>query len=299
MLRYGFALAIIAITSAANACSVCFAHALGAALQGLGAQTLERHKTIVGFEFLSFNKSNAAETPGEREREHHREYVLSVFHGITDQWTVGANLPYIDNTIVTTGVEEDEHSRGLGDMIVGTIYQLKPSYYGNLLTAVNLNVKLPTGKNNSRDANGDLKEQHLQVGTGSTDVSGGASFTWEGSRHKGLWYSGFTVRVNGSNNRHFHYGNAFFYGFGYSHPIRRDAALAFELNGKVVAKDTQEDDSKDDNSGGHVLFGAINLRWPMANDIGLIVSYQHPLYQNLNGDQTEHGIFSLSVSRLF
>lgn len=298
--RFVTAFALASLATLSNACSVCFAHALGAALQGLGAQTLAKGKTLVGLEFLSFNKSNVGEELGAREREHHREYVVTVLHGLTDQVTVGATLPYIDNTIIQAGIEEpDKHARGFGDATVGAIYQLKPSMEGDLLAAFSLNIKLPTGNNDSRDENGDLKEQHLQLGTGSTDFAGGVAFTWQGDEHKGLWYAGLTGRINGSNKRDFHYGNAIFYGFGYSHPMGFDGAIGLEINGKIVAKDKQEDGEEDGNSGGHMIFAAVNLRVPIARDLGLIASYQQPIYERLNGDQTEHGIFSLAITRLF
>lgn len=280
------------------ACSLCFSHALGASLQGIGAQTLPKGKTIVGIEGLFFSKSNAAEDPGVREREHHWEYDLHLYHGLNNQWLVNLAIPYVHNRIIRTDDSADESSAGLGDMTVGTVYQLKPTLQATVLTAFSLSVKLPTGANSEREENGDLKEQHLQLGTGSTDVTGGVSFTWQGPHHLGLWYGGLSGRVNGSNSRGFRYGSAIFYSLGYSHPLS-SGAVGLELNGKVVAKDRREDGSDDENSGGHVLFAALNVRWPVTKEIGLILSYQHPVLRSLNGDQTEHGIFSLSASRMF
>jgi hypothetical protein len=282
----------------APACSICFAHAFGAALQGIGAQTLERRHTVVGLSYSAFSKSNAGETPGSSEKEVHQEYLLSVLHGVSDQLMLGATVPYVDNTIHSSE-GPDERASGLGDASVMAEYQLKPDTHSKFLTAFSLAVKLPTGNNNARESGGGFREQHLQTGTGSTDVTGGVSVTWEGAEHKGLWFADLQGRVNGSNSRGFHYGNAAFYGLGYSHTLDTSSALVLELNGKLVEKDRVEDGSKDPNSGGHVLFGSASYRRAIGQGFGLILSYQQPLFQRLNGTQYEHGIFSVSVSRAF
>ena len=47
--------------SVANACSVCIAHALGAGIYGIGAQTLRAHQSVFSIGYLTSGKSQDGE----------------------------------------------------------------------------------------------------------------------------------------------------------------------------------------------------------------------------------------------
>jgi hypothetical protein len=285
-------------TCQAHACSVCIAHAIGAALGGIGAQTLPNGQLVVGLSYLTFSKSNGTGTPGERENEDYSQVSLDFSKGLTDRLMLRGSIPFVDKAMQVTG-QPRETAHGLGDVSLGLLYQLPPDIKGKFLTAFNLDFKLPTGANNDRDAAGVLKEQHLQVGTGSTDVSAGVALTWEGKAPGELWFAGLRGRVNSSNSRHYRFGNVLFYDLGYMHPVGSKGAVVVEFNGRFAEKDTMEDGSRDDDSGGHLGYISLSYRHGLAHDFGLIVTYQQPIIKNLNGTQDEKPLFSFAVTKGF
>lgn len=296
--RGASALALIAgITSAASSCSVCIAHALGASLHGIGAQVLEKKHVVLGFSGLGFDKSNGSDSSPGLEHERYRQVSLDAFYGLSNQVMLRASLPYVTKRISTDGAGA-ESSQGLGDASVGFTYQLPPGTYKNALIAFTGDIKLPTGTNSARDSGGTLKEQHLQVGTGSTDFQIGVNLTTEAGVG-GLVFGGLGARVNGHNSRDYHYGNALFYNIGYSRSIAPQTLGVIEFNGRVVGKDRVEDGSLDGESGGSLAYLSFSVRRSLGQGFGLIVGVQKPIWSHLNGRQTEGALISFSIGRSF
>jgi hypothetical protein len=293
-----FAIFFVTTTVQAHACSVCIAHALGAALHGLGAQTLAHRSWVVGVNYTTFQKSNAGDDPGTFENEEFHQVSLEALYGLTDWFNLRVSVPFIDKTVKLTGMP-DENASGLGDIVLGGIYQLKPRVKDRFLTAFTLDLKLPTGNNGRRDSIGDLKEQHLQVGSGSTDVIAGIQLTREGVHPGSLWLANLRGRVNGTNGRGFHYGDVIFYDVGYVHPVGINGAAVVEFNGRIADKDKNEDGSIDGNSGGHLGYVSLSFRQGFKQGLGVIASMQVPVWKQLNGTQEEKALYSVTLSKLF
>lgn len=280
--------------SSAQACSVCIAHALGAALSSIGAQTLEKGSTVVGLSYMSLSKSNRNEEGGT-ERHSENQISLDVLHGLSDQLMLDVSISYVHKRL-KDGDEPAVRASGIGDAVVGLTYQLPIKKDDPFITALNLDVKLPTGANNLK-SEGALRDQHEQIGTGSTDVTFGAIFTWEGKNHS-LWYGGLRYRFNGDNSRGYRYGNALFYNVGSSFALGKTDMGALELNGRFAQKDRTEEGEHDPNSGGHLTYLTGTYRHPFGKNMGLILSYELPVLKNLNGHQSEGGVFTASVTTL-
>ncbi len=283
-------LAILGGVAASQACSVCIAHALGAALHGIGAQTLAKGTKVVSVGFLGFDKTNG-DGLGGTEHEYYRQASLDFLYGVTDETTLTLSVPYVFKNI------DGADSTGLGDASIGFIHQLKPSTKAKFLVAINGAVKLPTGANNMKDGLGVLRDEHEQLGTGSTDVSLGVSLTAEGPQHS-LLFGGLSGRRNGSNSRHFHYGDAWFYDLGMSHPLDPGSAIVLEVNGRITGKDSDAG-VLDDESGGHLMYLSLSYRRGLTKEMGIIATVQQPVISNLNGSQHEGAVLSVSLSRMF
>ncbi len=292
------ALVCLATPRPAQACSVCIAHMLGAALHGIGAQTLPKGSLVVGTTYLGLSKSNAGEEPGTREFETYREASVGLAYGLSDRIMLGMAVPYVWKSIEADGVTDK--AAGLGDATIGVTFQQAPKVDAPLLTAFTVAVKLPTGSDSRRDGEGNLLEQHLQPGTGSTDLSLGVSFTKEtGGFGSPLLYGGLSARLNGRNTRSYQFGNVLFYNLGYSHPFGEKGNASVELLGRFAAKDHTEDGSLDENSGGHLMYLGLSVTTPIAKSVTLGASWQVPILQRLFGDQTERGVFSVTLAGRF
>lgn len=294
-IRYRMALTALAAAAVTptQACSVCIAHALGAGLQAIGAQSLHHGKVILGTTFTSFSKSQAGELPGTNEHHSQTEINFEAMAGLADNWMIRASVPYVRKTLDATGEERDT-SQGIGDATLGVSYQVPPKPNQKLLWATTLDVKLPTGANSLRKRDGTLKEEHNQLGTGSTDFAVGALASWEAS-HGGLWFAGLQGRVNGANGRGYRYGQTLFYNVGYSLPVRADSAFVFELNGRIAAKDRTETGDLDPNSGGHLGYLSVSFRHNLGPAAGLVAGVQLPVLKQLNGSQRESALMSVGI----
>lgn len=281
-----------------QACSVCIAHALGTALHGLGAQTLPHGTWVVGVNYTTFQKSNEGDAPGSTENEDFHQVSLDVIYGLSDRLNLRASVPFIDKRVTLTG-SPSENASGLGDVVLGAIYQLKPRMKDKFLTAFTLDLKLPTGSNDARNASGDFKEQHLQIGSGSTDVMAGVQLTMEGRKPGQLWLANVRGRVNGSNGRGFHYGDVIFYDLGFVQPVGRAGAAVLEFNGRIADKDRNEDGTIDQNSGGHLGYISLSYRQGFKQGLGIIATIQVPVWKQLNGTQDEKPLYSVSLTKQF
>jgi len=281
---------------AANACSVCIAHAFGAALHAIGAQVMPQGKIVVGVSFVGFDKSNGADGGGT-EHERFRQISLDAQYGLNEQTMLTASIPYVFKSIKADG-EDRQNASGLGDITLGATYQFKPKESDFAILAVDGSVKLPTGQDNARDSNGVLKEQHVQLGTGSTDFGIGITATRDLGMSR-MGFLGLHQRFNGSNSRGYRYGNTFFYNVGYSAPLNDLASYVVEWNGRISNKDRTETGEMDPESGGHLGYLSLSLRYRLGTDYGLILGYQLPVFEHLNGSQHEGGLISFSISRMF
>ena len=297
-MRIPIAILCLASVSSAQACSVCIAHMLGATLHGIGAQVLPKGEVVFGVSHLTFNKSNAGEEEGSREFETYHETTLGVAYGLTDRIMLSASLPSVTKTINSD--EGRQSASGIGDASFGLTYQFKPTDSNPVLSSVGIAIKLPTGENSKRDEEGNLMEEHLQPGSGSTDLSLGYSFTLEtGSFGSGLLYGGIQARFNGKNSRDYQYGNALFYNLGYSHPVSRALKANLELVGRYAGKDRVGDGTLDENSGGHLLYLGMGLTAQVNKTISVGLGVQVPVMQHLFGDQTEKGLFTFGIAGRF
>ena len=283
--------------SSAEACSLCIANSVGSGVHGVGAQTLPHGTLVASWNTLTFDKSNATEDPGGRESHRLYQTGLGLNYGLTDQLMVRVDVPYAWHSMRETGMPR-ERSHGFGDVTLGAFYQLKARPNDKVLTGVFVDVKVPTGPDSRRDG-GQLLEQHLQPGSGSTDVTAGVSVTGEIGHRGQLWFASLRGRANGSNSRDYHYGDAFFYRAGYAHPVGPKTSVVVELDGRLSEKDTMDDGDKDGQSGGHALFGAVSVRHSLSRDYGVIAGYQALIANGLNGSQREGALYTFSISRRF
>jgi hypothetical protein len=192
--------------------------------------------------------------------------------------------------------ESSIDTQGLGDVSLGATYQVKPRLRDKVLLATTLDLKLPTGANNLKDAIGERLEAHSQVGTGSTDFSLGLVATCE-LKSGDLAFGGLSTRINGSNGHGYRYGNTVFYNVGYSRKVSTEGSAVLELNGRVAGKDRPEGGGADDDSGGHFGYLSLSYRHSLARDYGLVGTYQLPIIRSLNGSQRESGLLSLGIYR--
>ena len=169
------------------------------------------------------------------------------------------------------------------------------------VVALTGSLKAPTGSNTHLAAvdNGAFDE-HKQVGTGTWDELFGLFYTY--GDFPTVAYAGLSARVNGTNARGNHYGNALFATAGARRSFLDDRSLYFALDAQVrnAGLDTVPVDGKgrayDPNSGGLVAYAVGTAGYALTQDLLIRATLQVPVLTALHGAQGEHPVAFLGLA---
>jgi len=280
-----------------------------------GAGTLEKSQWSVGFqyEYIDNNSISDRRLIANAETDEHsdvhsistvRQYSLNVATGITDNFTLAAQFPYIERTNIKeahhdevdgeTEVEKLGNSEGIGDARLFGQYRFMQDGANQQSTAVILGIKIPTGNTNEKSSE-EKYEAELQPGSGSWDpfvvlvnskqfknISFDTNATYqlvtEGTQDTDL---GDFVGINAAlsyrmNSGHDHHDE-------HTH-IQWD--LILELNGEWREKEDIDGETNDD-SGGLIVFASPGVRVSSNNGISAALALGVPVIKDLNGLQSK------------
>lgn len=115
---------------------------------------------------------------------------LGAAFGITQDLTVSVRLPFVTRTNIREGAHEHHHDEGatnsviargdtsgLGDMILLGQWRFLNNARTGTEAAILAGAKLPTGRTNEKDRQGERFEMEFQAGSGSTDALAGLALT--------------------------------------------------------------------------------------------------------------------------
>jgi hypothetical protein len=217
-------------------------------------------------------------------------------HALSDEWTLGAELPYIRNSDLREGVdnggvpdvEANGDQQGIGDASLFAQWKFHEDLESRLYSSLYFGAKLPTGRTDLRSPGGERLEPDHQPGSGSTDVFAGLAL----SRSLGSSTLGasvlYTLAGDGSQDSNLGDVLRVNAGWGWS-PEGGSGPLwrwMLELNGQWHGR-IALDGATDPNSGGVQLFVAPGLRVTWSSGLCWFASLGLPLAQNLNGVQSE------------
>src|SRR5258706_12098792 len=102
-------------------------------------------------------------------------------HAFSDEWTVGADLPYVENRNLHEGfdnggvpaVEANGDQEGIGDASVFAQWKFHEELESRTYASLYFGAKLPTGRTDVHSPAGGLLEPDHQPGSGSTDAFAG------------------------------------------------------------------------------------------------------------------------------
>jgi hypothetical protein len=227
------------------------------------------------------------------ELETHLTQQYSFFYALANAVSLSALVPVPrrhSEQLSGSGHTITGNQFGLGD--VAFLARYKP-YVGHgmestYIVSVACGVKLPTGRTNGRDSQGDLLDAHVQLGTGSTDILLGAS---------GFAAAGRTALIvnilgglNGKGANSHQFGNTLNYDatvrFGIT-PDDYDSPQLFatiSLIGELRGHERQ-DGAVDPNSGGNVIYASPGVQLFVTPALTFELSYQQPFLHSLYGEQ--------------
>ena len=232
-------------------------------------------------------------------RQHHdevrtinRNWLATVDYAFNNQWGVSATLPFLDRSHAHIHnhqgqqLSETWNFTRIGDLrVLGRRQWQSESraaqrhdFYG-----INFGLKLPTGIQDLRNAEGALAERTLQPGTGTADLLLGAYYRrvlGSGSS----WFVDGLMQVPTDPHDNFKPGTRVSLDLGYRHEVSDRLGLMIQLNALYKDRD-HGSDAEPLNSGGKFLFLSPGVSYVIAKNVQLYVFLQLPLYQYVNGIQ--------------
>jgi len=236
---------------------------------------------------------------GQIPRDHdevdtiNRNYLATLDYTINNQWGVSATVPWVDrfhsHLDNDTGVpvqEQWDFSR-LGDIRVLGRYQLSSenrehaslSYYG-----LNFGLKLPTGKFDVVNADGEMAERTLQPGTGTTDALLGAYYSQLLGNSNWSWFVQALWQAPLNSRDDYRPGQRMGIDLGYRYEAGDRIGLMIQLNALYKGRDSGTQAEPED-SGGKFLFVSPGISIALSKEFQLYSFVQLPIYQYVNGVQ--------------
>lgn len=228
-----------------------------------------------------------------RELETHLTQQYSLYFSLSPRFSIGGFVPIAkrhseelnDAGAVVTGNEF-----GLADVTVLLRYKALVAHSMETTSILSLagGVKLPTGRTNGRDSEGNLLDAHIQLGTGSTDMLLGVSGFMAFDRVALIANVLGAATTRGANGHEF--GNILNYDASMRYRIYPseydDTQLfaTFGVYGELRGEESQ-DGSHIPSTGGNVVFLSPGLQFFPLPSITIEASYHIPVIHALNGSQ--------------
>ncbi len=231
--------------------------------------------------------------------------VLTMGYGITTDLTVSLKTAYerIANIREAHSDEPDEihlhgDAKGIGDLTLMGQYRFLKTV-DNFETALFLGLRVPTGKTNARDINGETFEAEFLPGTGSWNPIIGIAATKRFGKVSLDGNLQYTFGTRGTQLTNL--GDIFSYNAAVSYRAVSGAVawdLILEANGEWKEKQKIRGE-KDPSSGGNTLFLSPGTRVVFGKNFSSYISVGIPVLQDMNGiqDDTKYrALFGVSFS---
>lgn len=292
-----FAVAMLVASDRALACSMC--RCSDPVFSALG----EGLYTYGGFQVaVDWNRLNQSQGAGEDfEQQVRNSITTTISYGWAERLTLVAQVPYMFNHLtMSEGVETAD---GVGDPAFFLYARLWSSPFTQGLgrrawiSAV-VAVKTPWGRNDVSD-DGVRLEEHVQPGTGATNLTGGLSGLYLLDEKSSLYGSvGYTG--TGRNKYGYKYGDNVQANLVYDRKLTDWLDGVFEVN-FLDAKHDQIDAAgvPDPDTGGQSLYLTPRIGVNIVKGLVVRAAAQFPVWEHLNGIQDVKPAYTAGVTYVF
>ena len=268
-----------------------------------GAWTGPGLRADLRFEYLDQDQPMAGSRKvavGEVHRHHdevrtlNRNWIASVDYNFDERWGVSAALPLVDRT------HEHIHNH-MGAQILeswqfaqaGDLRLLGRYQFGATQTAGSgesgrfgllFGAKLPTGKFDVRNSDGDLAERTLQPGTGTTDALAGIYYARDLPMRDLQWFAQALAQAALQERQDYRPGPRLALDVGLRYRAGERLSLLLQANALFRGRDSGLEAEAED-SGGRSLWLSPGLSYALGERVQVYGFAQFPLYQYVNGVQ--------------
>ena len=297
--------AIFSLPPAARACSVCGCDPSSGTL-GLDRPSQGDLRFGVEDRYLQKESGTVSEGTRDGEREDRLDLRLQYAPPVP-RLSFQLEVPiYAWKTHLGTDDSVDDTTRGVSDVVLTARYEVLKlgGMVPRHVISLTGSLKAPTGSNTHlATVDHGQFDEHKQIGTGSWDQTVGAWYTF--GDFPTVAYAGLSARINGTNSRGNHFGNALFGTVGARRSFLENRSLYFALDAQVrnagldtvpVAGGTSSARSYDPNSGGLVTYAVGTAGYALTQSLLMRATLQVPVYTALNGTQGEHPVAFLGLA---
>ena len=267
-----------------------------------GAWVEEGVRLDLRYEFIDLDQPRSGTdrvAVGQIPRDHdevrtkNRNWVTSVDWTIAPAWGLSLSIPYVDrdHVHIHNGVDGKEletwHFRSLGDVRVSARHELVASREdpSRIASAGFIaGVKLPTGKFDVKNGEGEEAERTLQPGTGTTDLVLGGYWYCGDALADTSWFARAQVAMPMNSRDGYRPAKLLNVDAGYRRGLGRDLAVMLQLNAHWKGRDSGQNAEPED-SGMRQLFVSPGISWNVSQNAQVYGFAQFPIYQSVNGVQ--------------
>ncbi len=232
--------------------------------------------------------------------EHHEEiktinrnFLLGMDYGFARDWSVGVVLPYsnrehahVHNHHGTPFFDSWQFDE-LGDARVKLRYQPARHHAGGVAWSLNGGVKLPTGKTDVRNADGDEAERSVQPGTGTTDLLLGGGLAWAAPAMPGNLFANLSLQLPLNEQDGYQPGWRAALQTGWQYPVSGKLDFLLQANLLRVGRDDGAN-AEPEESGRSEAAVVPGLAYAWSRSLSLYAQLELPVYQKVNGIQLTH-----------
>jgi hypothetical protein len=241
------------------------------------------------------DKVSVGQIPMHHDEVHtvNRNWIATFDYAFDSTWGVTTTVPVVNRDHFHIHnhqggqIPETWNFTKLGDVRVLGRYQF-PTREGadHSLTSSGLNfgLKLPTGKFDVANDEGETAERTLQPGTGTTDVLLGGYLQGSLPLKDTSWFTQAMYQAALNTREEFRPGDRLMVDVGLRYQYSQSLGLMLQLNMLVKAKD-RGDQSETDDSGGKFVYLSPGISYSLTQDVQVYGFVQLPVYQFVNGVQ--------------
>ncbi|WP_407279413.1 transporter [Aromatoleum evansii] len=227
----------------------------------------------------------------DEKRTLNRNLLLTLERDVAPEWTLGMTLPLVDRD--HQHVHNHHHGdevhhipaswdfRELGDVRLKARHELLPGREQGI--GVSVGVKLPTGRSDVKNSDGEEAERSLQPGSGTTDVLLGAHWRRELAGGSTAFAS-LAAELATAEHDDYRPGHRTHLDLGWVKPMTDRLSIPVQLNVAFKARDRGAEAEPED-TGSTMVALSPGINWQMSPHWQLYAYYQRPIYQHVNGVQ--------------
>jgi hypothetical protein len=267
-----------------------------------GAWTEPGWRADLHYEYINQDQPRAGTkdlSVGELSQHHdevqtvNRNWFATLDYGFAPNWGASVILPWVDRSHDHIhnhhgeAITESWKFSDPGDVRIAGHYQrpledadaLRLSYVG-----IGAGLKLPTGKTDVANDDGEVAERSLQPGTGTTDLTIGAYYRQALGAWNASWFTQIGAQLPLNSHDGYKPGRQVLFDVGGRWEATASLGLLLQLNASWKGSDSGSEAEPED-SGGRWVFLSPGFTFAVGRNFNVYGFVQLPLYQDVNGVQ--------------